>query len=588
MLLLLPSHPNYHPLHNLPGEVLAVVLLFYIEGVLHDFSDLHARQTSNILPEVYPWLTIRRICRYWRDVSLQYRFLNAYIMLTKPADVAEQIRRSGRYPLSIHTARHGGTLSPEDLLESCRIVFKESHRIQSVCLRYDALIHAALQSPDFATLDLPNVRSVTLQFVGGKRTVDQYADTPFRRMQLPGLESYSCDSSALPSLVTMLQDKPFQHTLRSLEIRRAWRWPPGNAYFEGNALAGIIGQFTLLERLSIDTEFDITPPSGSLARKAHLPCLRSLRLYDGSTPDATSIWLSRIICPATTHITIESTYEEFVDPEAISSAITRRFSGEGVLGYSPVRTPSFVELELDVAHRSSVEFKFWVTDQVCGTRSERQDPPDPIIRWLIFVGGGKERAYGIVPFLRTIVENLPLSRTFGLLLRDRSRRSGLHSLYTNIVEVLRPLRSVRVLYADGPRATEDVLEAMERPLLKDHIFPRLERLHLYENEKLGVSYAPLERIGQMILYRRAERHEIQELKLEVQRWRIRRAEDWRGEAFLLSPEVVRCLKSLTYAFMMPTESRDVKLRAELMMFTRKALVLRLSTIPHPKPPNSRS
>ncbi|EKM60302.1 uncharacterized protein PHACADRAFT_179655 [Phanerochaete carnosa HHB-10118-sp] len=87
------------PIDRLAPELLAKVSYWFILDLCASSLEDYGFCTT-----LYPWLTIRHVCRAWRDVALTFPKLSTHIWLTQLECVADMIAISGTLPLHIYIA----------------------------------------------------------------------------------------------------------------------------------------------------------------------------------------------------------------------------------------------------------------------------------------------------------------------------------------------------------------------------------------------------------------------------------------------------------------------------------------------------
>lgn len=534
-----------HPIHMLPGELLALVFLFYIEGTVSEFSQSRLQGKTYSIPPAYSWLRIRHVCRLWRSIGLHYPSLHTNIVLADPEAVKDQIRRSGRLPLSIFAVHGYYKLPAQTVLESCRIVFREAPRIRHVLFQYTASLNMALQSSEFSALELPDLRTITVNFrdceESGILRAEQYTYSPFTRMQLPLLQSYACAHGTLRShLFSTLSKKSLVHTLRCLDVRAVNRFGDtvSSTTFK---IFDLLDQLSLLEELSLDLKFD--PAFQQPGRRVILPHLRQLTLRDGYEAHLSALFLDHVVSLPDTHIHIDSKAEEINAVGIDALNIASRFRGDGVLNNAPIPTPKFAELDIVLWGASRVSLRLWNGDQLSSMNLESALPPSPILQWDINLSISAT-ATQVNLMLGQIIRTLPLSDTVGLLVREGIRDH--HFENVSVMEsLIFSLDNIRVLGCEGFTPWTEISHHMQS-LEFGLTFPRLGRLHLRRPKLDREGHnASLTALGKGIVFR-AQQGELPALVIEIGRWPIPAEEEWTGEEAFLSSDVVRYLSGLTF------------------------------------------
>ncbi|KIP05760.1 hypothetical protein PHLGIDRAFT_485669 [Phlebiopsis gigantea 11061_1 CR5-6] len=87
------------PIKQLPAELLVQVMYWYIRHVQEAARDVQRGWQG---PRPYSWLTIRHICRLWRNTALQHPQLSTIICLTRYDCVNEMMKLSGNLPIHVY------------------------------------------------------------------------------------------------------------------------------------------------------------------------------------------------------------------------------------------------------------------------------------------------------------------------------------------------------------------------------------------------------------------------------------------------------------------------------------------------------
>ncbi|EKM60297.1 uncharacterized protein PHACADRAFT_179651 [Phanerochaete carnosa HHB-10118-sp] len=92
------SSTSPFPINRLAPELLAEVFYWCILHVC-----VIRLENRILFPTPYSWLTIRHVCRAWREIALAFPKLSTHIWLTRPECVADMLSRSGTLPLHIYS-----------------------------------------------------------------------------------------------------------------------------------------------------------------------------------------------------------------------------------------------------------------------------------------------------------------------------------------------------------------------------------------------------------------------------------------------------------------------------------------------------
>lgn len=200
---------------KLPTEILAeIFMLLVIDLMAYYATFIHGHQETIPDMDIYEWMAVTRVCRFWRKTALHTPRLWSYIYLGRPSCVKIFLERSAQTPLHIFPCIRGSASCPrtEDHLvnveddeffltkfacgEILKSVLMKSDRIQSLSLNQYTL---ELQ-PNSSRFNLrtPELRRLSLSGVESK-CFKEYDFPKLSRLELTGFRAPWSPSSNLTS-----------------------------------------------------------------------------------------------------------------------------------------------------------------------------------------------------------------------------------------------------------------------------------------------------------------------------------------------------------------------------------------------------
>ncbi|KIP05756.1 hypothetical protein PHLGIDRAFT_485554 [Phlebiopsis gigantea 11061_1 CR5-6] len=313
------EEPSRFPIQWLPPELLIIVMYWYIRFIYEQSKCALGGMSP------YSWLTIRHVCRAWRDVALRTPELSTFICLTRLECVQEMMGLSLNLPIHVRERPSGGrrTRDPESF-QILTLVMTNFARISTADLEQWINIQSYPPLP-FPTLQprMSAIRSLTwkawVNYGGGSR--HNASSSPILpNITFPNLEHLSCSWVRIPSIRHMLHSG-----LLHLEL-----YEPSSISLP--SLLAAMKDMSNLISLSI-CRLSISVIENNSVTAITLPRLQELVItYEGIGSTARSSLLQHIIYPATASISL-TVPEEFFSSNV--ATLASKLNGSGVLGIPP-------------------------------------------------------------------------------------------------------------------------------------------------------------------------------------------------------------------------------------------------------------
>lgn len=269
------------PIQELPSELLAEIFYWYILAIFEALDEPYPKP-----PTPYAWLTVRHVCRSWRNVALSYPKLNTRIWLNRPDCVQDILERSGKLPLYIMDP-YPRLWDAEAIFQSYMLILPHLSRVTHARLTLTDHLVLSIASLDVIPAIDSKLRSLHLVFM---RQLGP--DLPsLDPIEFAELREFICSLGSFRAVSSMLSPR-----LRRLELSNCSPVSPGDLArwlqplqeLELLVLREVLDQSTLASN-TIAT-------ASSLADTVILPKLRHFQLSNSSAEDGLDL-AHRIRCP---------------------------------------------------------------------------------------------------------------------------------------------------------------------------------------------------------------------------------------------------------------------------------------------------
>ena len=452
--------PSMFPIGRLPIELLAEVMRWYIRRIYEQFKYDPIR---GLTP--YAWLSIRHVCRVWRDLALRTPELSTFICLTRLECVQEMLDLSRDLPIHIYE-RPCGTqgLEEREVSAILQLVLTNFSRISTAVLR-DWNNNTSLLSFDNPLPPNTIIRSLTWHSMipyspfGGPITFSSQPILP--NFIFANLQYLNCAWTSTHSISHMLHPG-----LLHLELYEPC--------LVSDHLLAALANMHLLESLILRRVH--TRTSNSANKVVTLSHLRNLVLsYDGSTED---LYLLRcIMYPAGTSVILQAhTYgQESSSVYPALAILTSKLQGVGVLG----RPDELHSIAINI-FGDEIRLSLWTQPQPLEImqRLPYYGTPSPVLPLAVTFHSQED---WIIHFL----ESIPIQNVRAAHLAESYNSAG-SMLLARLASVMPHLETLSLKYDIHSHENEqrNVADAPIDALAdKDlgSLFSELKFLHVYEN-----------------------------------------------------------------------------------------------------------
>ncbi|KIP05770.1 hypothetical protein PHLGIDRAFT_485997 [Phlebiopsis gigantea 11061_1 CR5-6] len=272
------------PIKRLPAELMAQVMYWYIR---HVQEQARSDRDDEVPPTPYSWLTIRHVCRFWRNIAFQHPQLSTTICLTRYACIKEMVTLSGRLPIHVYERPTGGYhRTRHEALAILALVMDNLHRVATAEIDdwhwYD--VNYA-NPPTTLPSETSPIQSLTWKSCL-RRNVSFLArnasgPTILPRFSFPNLQHLSCYWVGVQSIRHMLH-----RSLLRLELHEP---PP----MSENSLLAILEEMPALEFLTplpSEVEHRLRERCRPRGPRAEALCLPTCRLSNHGRPCMEAQW----------------------------------------------------------------------------------------------------------------------------------------------------------------------------------------------------------------------------------------------------------------------------------------------------------
>lgn len=380
-----------------------------------------------------PWGTITKVCRHWRELSLNTPRLWSYILLPDRNDGENHriqlfLGRSRQAPLTVLV------MEPETIVRhsdtTLQLILNNLSRIKHLSIPFSINL---LQLADATGLDAPVLESAVLDVIGSGQMSEPHLQL-IQTADWSHLRALACHYATWSICKEMIRPH-----LTSLHIfTLADPQPSIDAWIE--LLSGLPD----LEHLSLTISMDPVSIEGitPVKKMAHLPHLRSISFHEFGEGVASANLMRHLEFPS------DATFEggatrRCTDREAhfVLSVFAEKVAGSGLIGTpAPIR---ILVIEEKVSHREScLCFKiYFSTEEVSSSDNEILATYPGSQSWCIRIGCSKELA------VRTFLTLFPLGDV------DVVRFSMLNIQDEETWEVLSQLPKLRNLHISHSTTT---------------------------------------------------------------------------------------------------------------------------------------
>lgn len=313
-------HEKVFPIARLTPELLAEVFYWYILA----FYEARRKREA---PNPYAWMTVRHVCRQWRQVSLEYPKLSTLVCIDNTECAEYLLQGAGELTVTTYTAK------PRLTHSAFRWWLSHIEQISSATLYVPENLVNQMSSPQLERRLTSPLHSLKLEFQPTTQREPSRIPPLLPKLDFPFLAELILSRANLTRCQRMLVP-----TLRNLDLQNT-------LHLSVEKLVVVLRGLPALERLSLSTAVDtITavrflgltglpmPTPRSVATLRHL---RILRIHEaiGVVMDHVH---NHIIYPANTSLTLSCSrfqmerYNEFLLP-----SIARKLRGEGLIGEPP-------------------------------------------------------------------------------------------------------------------------------------------------------------------------------------------------------------------------------------------------------------
>lgn len=269
------------------------------------------RRETWTVAKPYAWLSIRQVCRLWREIALTYPQLSTYICLVGRDWVQDLLSRSGTLPIRIYEPTLPYPPPEWRYWDAHCLILDNLERISDATLNFTPLLIGSGWFPTVHRHGVSQLRSLRIS-LREDRAVE---DALFPNFQFPRLEELCCVYGSLGSLRPMLVP-----SLRSLSLCCTNTMSP-------TGLMTALESLQSLEELGLEgvcTGFkealraSIIHPNARLHTHITLPHLRRLSIREHDAADGIYVF-QRISYHTTASVQL---HFALADPEFLDVVIT--------------------------------------------------------------------------------------------------------------------------------------------------------------------------------------------------------------------------------------------------------------------------
>lgn len=351
-------------INDLPPELLAIIFLWHVRRETEAYYAFRTKSPGwkplcgSENPRPYSWISIRHVCRLWRDVALTTPALSTNIVPTSADRVEDLLLHSGTLPLQVVSGEEYEHSFDDTALPAYIRIFSQFHRVTQAYLQVSNKSLDILRRRNLVSESkLTALEDLQLHYLWVYGHQLQSPAPILPGVQFPRLRSFLCIGGGIH-----LCTPAFSISLRSFTLEYArFRITP-----EG--LIARLEPLHNLEHIAIhhslyeaDADHFVDSERWLPSRITIFPHLRRLSIWEAETFSASMFhFLGRIGHPATTSIELGHVFESpNLPPEVVHDSLLARVRGETperVLGTLPMLRCASVETDPTTHH---VRLKLW-------------------------------------------------------------------------------------------------------------------------------------------------------------------------------------------------------------------------------------
>ena len=474
------AQPSRFLIKQLPPELLVQVMYWWIRDLQEQARSSADRKDAR--PTPYAWLTIRHVCKFWRDVALQHPQLGSTtIYLTRYDCIQEAMRLSGNLHIYVYqpSGVYGRSFAQAQALFA--LVLDNLHRT----------VVADIQDLSWFGVNDPYVPK-TLQPVPILTAIQSLTWTPcisrdvahaqsargtvvLPVFSFPNLQHLCCHYVNLPSIRHMLH-----RGLLHLELH-----DPSELPIPEDDLLAALEEMPFLESLVLH-ELRVRGTSEE-RRAVHLPCLRKLNIAYVSDvgyedPEIRLYVLRYINYPPTASISATFPWVLLPSSSPVFVDLAAKLNVRAVQGYS-ARIQS---MAVDV-YGHLVVFRLWSrllsSDYM---RSLVSNPPSPETEFSLSVSFRCQEDW-----ITNVLDHIPLSDVRSAHFSERQSGTRINPIpLRSIIASMPHVESLSLRYeVHPPEDTQSASLVNATPISMsthideelEHTFPRLKMLFIHED-----------------------------------------------------------------------------------------------------------
>ncbi|KAI0783754.1 hypothetical protein C8Q75DRAFT_781881 [Abortiporus biennis] len=322
-ILRLSTHLNsFATPARLPDELLCEIFRYYAVA-----------KTEQPHASPYAFIQITHVCRYWRNVALNFHPFWSQIQIMDDAKytpcIEEMLIRSKKAPLMVTANIHVSTKSVS--LKVFKFVAAQIHRVQSLDLTIPSVNFSGIAKLFGKKNATETLKSLRLVHYRNSRSGTKATSLEFPPCLLPRLEKLDTTDFSLDTIA------PFaKTTVRSFIFKDSRTWGSQNHATSVDDLLRVIQKMPLLTTLSIlASENLVSQKPKSRSQPIQLNNLESSKLY-GFDVDQLTDFMSNVHFPVTTRLAVTThnqpsspnRYGAVQIPLHLTSLLVKRMGGD--------------------------------------------------------------------------------------------------------------------------------------------------------------------------------------------------------------------------------------------------------------------